>query len=203
VVVIVAAGGAPAVAALAATHGCRLLDAAPNRGAQLDQGARAAAAATLWFLHADALPDATALTAIESARASGADSGCFRFAFSGPPSTTKRVLAALTNLRVRFGGVAYGDQGLFAGREAYAAAGGFAPTPLFEEAPLVRRLRRGGRFRPLPVAIAVSPRRWERDGWWARALRNRWLALCYMLGVPAENLARRYQRRANQPAETQ
>ena len=76
--------------------------------------------------------------------------------------------------------------------EAYRDAGGFPHAPLFEEVPLVRGLRRTGRFGVLPVAIGVDPRRWERDGWWRRSLNNRRLALAYMMGASPERLSREY-----------
>ena len=113
------------------------------------------------------------------------------FRFAGAPDWRKRALAALINARARVG-VPYGDQGLFATRAAYEAAGGFADAPLFEEVPLVRGLRRQGRFVALGESIGVSPRRWERDGWLRRTLANRALALAYMAGAAPERLARRY-----------
>src|SRR5262252_1072888 len=54
-------------AALCREHACTYLETAANRGAQLDAGARAAAAPVLWFLHSDAAPPADALRAIEAA----------------------------------------------------------------------------------------------------------------------------------------
>jgi hypothetical protein len=104
----------------------------------------------------------------------------------------KRVLARLINWRTRYG-VPYGDQGLFVARADYDAVGGFADTPLFEEVPLVRGLRRRGAFVPVAASIGVSPRRWERDGWLRRSVGNRLLALAYSLGVSPRRLARRYQ----------
>lgn len=194
-IVVVSVDSDIGAARVCARHGCRLIAAAANRGAQLDQGARAASARTVWFLHADAMPPDDALAAIEQAIDRGAESGCFRFAFQGAPRWHKRLLAALVNWRTRLGGMPYGDQGLFVLRTAYLACGGFAHQPLFEEVGLVKRLRRRGTFRPLERPLEVSTRRWERDGWWIRTVHNRWLALCYMLGVPAERLAAAYGRR--------
>lgn len=178
-----------------ARHGGSLIAATANRGAQLDAGARVAQAPVLWFLHADAVPPDDALAAIAHAVADGAESGCFKFSFQGPDCWRKSLLASLVNWRTRLGGMSYGDQGLFATRAAYLACGGFAHQPLFEEVGLVRRLRRRGTFHRLDLPLGVSTRRWERDGWWARTCRNRWLALCYMLGVPVERLAQAYGRR--------
>jgi rSAM/selenodomain-associated transferase 2 len=174
-------------------HACTYLEIPANRGAQLDAGARAATAPVLWFLHADAAPPPDALRAIEAALLSGAESGCFRFAFQGPATWYKRLLALLVALRVRCGGMVYGDQGVFVRRDVYLQCEGFAPQPLFEEARLIRRLRARGTFVVLPQAIGVATRRWERDGWWQRTLHNRWLAIRYMLGARPEMLAASYR----------
>lgn len=191
-IVVVDGAASAECRALCAREGAVYLDSTPGRGGQLRHGAERARGAALWFLHADAEIPMGALAAVTRALLAGATGGHFRFRFAGAPDRRKRVLAALVNLRVRFG-VPYGDQGLFASREAYVCTGGFADAPLFEEVPLVRGLRRIGPFVTLPEAIGVSPRRWERDGWLRRSLGNRLLALAYMAGVPPGRLARRYR----------
>jgi rSAM/selenodomain-associated transferase 2 len=191
-IIVVSGSADAAVAAVCARRRCEHTQAAANRGAQLDAGARRATAPVLWFVHADAEVPRDALAVIAAAVRAGAESGCFRFAFQGPPSWHKRLLAALVALRVRCGGMVYGDQGIFARRDVYLALGGFPEWPLFEEVPLVRRLRARGTFRVLPRSLAVATRRWERDGWLRRTLRNRWLALRFALGGRPEALAARY-----------
>ncbi len=198
-IVVVAADLDPTAAAAFVARGVRVLHGRANRGAQLDAGARAASSEVLCFLHADSQPHPDALGAIAAAVAAGAESGCFRFRFAGERGLPQVLLEALIRLRIGLGGMAYGDQGVFATRDAYHETGGFAHTPLFEEAPLLRELRRRGTFVALDLPLLVSPRRWQRDGWWRRTLHNRWLATCYMLGVSPEKLARRYR---PQPAPT-
>ena len=191
--VVVVAGSADAdVAAACARRACERLETVPNRGAQLDAGAHRARAAVLWFVHADAQVPADALAAIAAAVSGGAESGCFRFAFQGAPTWYKRALERLVALRIRCGGMVYGDQGIFVRRDVYFALGGFAKWPLFEEVRLVRRLRARGTFRVLPRALGVATRRWEREGWVRRSVHNRWLALRFALGGRPETLAARY-----------
>lgn len=165
-----------------------------TRGRRLDYAARSTNAAVLWFLHADTEPPADGLAAIAAAIASGASGGCFAFRFQGPRTWYKRLLEALIALRIRCGGVAYGDQGLFVSRGAYRDSGGFADQALFEEVGLVQALRSRGRFRALAEPIGVATRRWERDGWLRRTVQNRWLALRYALGTPPAELALAYRR---------
>ena len=200
--IIVVSGSADAdVAAVCARRGCEHTEAVANRGAQLDAGARRATALVLWFVHADSEVPRDALAVIAAAVREGAESGCFRFAFQGPPAWHKRLLAALVALRIRCGGMTYGDQGIFVRRDVYLELGGFPPWPLFEEVRLVRRLRARGTFRVLPRALAVATRRWERDGWLRRTLHNRWLALRFALGGRPEALAVRYRALLRSDAE--
>lgn len=172
--------------------GYRYVEAAANRGTQLDVGARATQAPMLWFLHADAVVPPRGIERLTAAVAAGAESGCFRFAFQGRRNVFKSMIEILVALRIRYGGIPYGDQALFVTRNAYFECGGFELQPLFEEVRLVKRLRKRGTFVRLAESVAVSTRRWERDGWWRRTLHNRYLALCYTLGVPAERLALAY-----------
>ena len=192
-VIVVSGSADAAVAASCRRRACDHVLSMPSRGVQLDAGARCARSAVLWFLHADAEVPDDALALIAAAVGSGAESGCFRFAFQGPPAWYKSALAQLVALRIRCGGMVYGDQGIFARRDVYAEVGGFAAAPLFEEVRLVRRLRARRTFRVLDRSLAVATRRWERDGWLKRSLANRWLALRFALGSPPETLAARYR----------
>ena len=191
-IIVVAADADPRSRALCEDRGCRFLTSEPCRGWQQDQGARAAQAGILWFLHADAVPHHSSLGDITRAVAGGAVGGHFKFTFSGIPMCRKATIEWLTNLRVKLGGIPYGDQGIFVRRDIYLKCGGFPHQPLFEEVALVRKLRSRGRFRVLATPLGVSPRRWERDGWILRCLNNRRLALAYACGQTAHRLALRY-----------
>lgn len=191
-IIVVAANADTRPSALCEQRGCLCLTSEPCRGRQQDQGARAAQAGILWFLHADATPRPSSLADITRAVADGAEGGHFRFSFRGVPMFRKTAIERLTNLRVRLGGIPYGDQGLFVRRDTYLQCGGFAHQPLFEEVGLVRQLRSRGRFRAIDTPLGVSPRRWERDGWLRRCLNNRRLALSYACGQTAQRLANQY-----------
>lgn len=201
-VIVVSGSSAPALAARCAEHGQRYLETEPNRGAQLDLGARQASASVLWFVHASAELGPHALDAVQSAVSNGAESGCLRFAFQGPPTRLKRLISSLVAVRIRAGGIAYGDQALFMTRTAYLESGGFTHEPLFEEVGLIRNLRKRGSFVPQAEPVRVSTRRWERDGWIRRSLHNRWLAVCHGAGVSAKRLNSVYRRRPRTQRET-
>lgn len=77
-------------------------------------------------------------------------------------------------------------------RSIYHQIGGHASWPLFEEVPLIRAVRRLGKFVPLSEPIFVDPCRWQRDGWWRCTWNNRKLALNFMRGMTPQELASRY-----------
>ena len=163
----------------------------PCRGLQLGIGAAQARGDVLWFLHADAQLAVDPLAAMDAAIQRGAIGGYFRFRFAGQRAWPAAILEPAIALRCRLG-VPYGDQGIFMQRTVYHQAGGHAPWPLFEEVPLVKAARRLGRFVALPEPIFVDSRRWQRDGWWRRSLKNRWLALRFMSGATSQDLVAHY-----------
>lgn len=190
-VLVVDAAQSPLCRDICQQHGAQWLPAQPCRGEQLRLGASQAHHQILWFLHADAKLQGNPLLSITRALAAGAVGGSFAFRFAGRPCWQSRVLERLIALRNSFG-VPYGDQGLFFDRSTYQLSGQHSPWPLFEEVELVKNARVLGRLVVLPDGLLVDARRWQRDGWWRRSLRNRWLALGYVCGVPPQRLAQRY-----------
>lgn len=197
-IIVVDAGAQAECAALCDHHAVTWLAARPCRGEQLNLGAARATGEVLWFLHADARPPAGACAQIRQAIAGDAIGGAFGFALPQAHGLAPRLIELGVRLRCQFGGIPYGDQGLFARADAFRACGGFREVALFEEVRLVRCLRRRGGFVQLPMPIAVSPRRWLRNGWWRSIVRNRLLALGYAAGIPPARLARWYRRQPGQ-----
>jgi uncharacterized protein len=103
-----------------------------------------------------------------------------------------RVIEAGVALRCRVLGLPYGDQAIFARRQAYLVSGGFPHLPLMEDVAFVRRLRRLGKFRFLAPRALTSPRRWERLGVVRTTAINWTVAALYAAGCPAARLARFY-----------
>ncbi len=194
-VIVVDGAASEATATMCRGAGCAWMPSARGRGLQLAAGiaaARAAGAGVLWMVHADCEPHASSAHAIREALAAGAAGGYFRFRFGGARSALKRFLEACIAWRCRLSMV-YGDQGIFVSRAAYDASPGIGPQPLFEEVALVRALRRTRHFVALPLPMTVSERRWQRDGLLRRTLRNRTLALAYLLGIDPATLERWYR----------
>ena len=189
-VVVVDGGSRDGTASRAAAAGARVLESVPCRGRQLDEGARAASGDWLLFLHADTRLEAgwpMALAQIGPQTVGGA----FRFAVDSARPVFRAIEAGVA-LRCRLFGLPYGDQAIFARRQAYLEAGGFPHMPLMEDVAFVRRLRKVGGFRLLAPRAFTSPRRWERLGVVRTTALNWTIAALYGAGCPPARLARFY-----------
>ena len=167
------------------------VDAPRGRGRQMNAGSECALGQWLLFLHADARPAEGWLHDIRRAADDGAVGGCYRLQIDSP-RWQARLIERGVRCRVRWLGVAYGDQGLFIRRDLFEAIGGYRETPVMEDADLVRRMRRHGRLRYSPIGVLVSARRWERDGWIRRTVGNLWILLRYLARRSPDRLAVAY-----------
>ena len=189
---VVDGGRDPQLEDVVATHGrARLLRTSPGRAHQMNAGAAEATGEWLLFLHADStLPPGwlPALGALED----DVLGGWFRFALEDP-AWQARVIERLVAWRVSRLRLPYGDQGLFVRRSVFQRMGGFRDLPILEDVDFVRRLVRTGRVAELPLALGTSSRRWRRDGWVRRSMKNLAIVGSYLAGVPPSRLARWYR----------
>ena len=119
----------------------------------------------------------------------GVAGGAFRLSFGDASPQLSRV-ARWANIRAERTGILYGDQGIFVRSSAFRDLGGFPEEPLMEDLAFVRALRRTGTFTVLPDAVETSGRRYERNGVLKTCLLHQILLAAWLLGVPAETLAR-------------
>jgi rSAM/selenodomain-associated transferase 2 len=164
-----------------------------GRGAQMNAGAARATGDWLLFLHVDSqLPPGWVDVFSRVTSDPQLVGGWFRFALDATPWQA-RVIERLVAFRVRTWKLPYGDQGLFVRRDVFERLGGYREWPLMEDVEFVRRLTRAGPVAELPLALATSARRFERDGWFRRSSRNLLLVSLYFLGVSPVRLARWYE----------
>lgn len=154
--------------AVAAPPDTRMLDAPAGRARQLNAGLRAARGTAIWILHADSRPTPQAFaSALAFAQTQTDALGWFALAFhDGPPQMSLNALGA--NLRSRFFGMPFGDQGLIAPARVYSMLGGFdEAVGRGEDHAFVWAARRAGvPLRRLPGRVSTSARRYVEHGWW-------------------------------------
>ena len=127
-VLVVDGGSRDQTLAVAAAEGAQVLESTPGRGRQLDAGARASKGGWLVFLHADTRLEAGWSQALD-ALPPDVVGGAFRLAIDAPGAGF-RLLELGVRARLQLFRLPYGDQALFARREAYERIGGIPHLPL-------------------------------------------------------------------------
>jgi rSAM/selenodomain-associated transferase 2 len=192
-IIVVDGGSSDGSVSVASAARARVIAAPRGRGIQLAAGADAATGDWLLFLHADcrlAQGWEAAVSAFLTIQEATGRAGYFDFALDDTAAEARR-LERIVAWRCRVLALPYGDQGLLIARSLYRAVGGFAPLPLMEDVDLVRRLGRGRLARICAQCIS-SPRRYRREGYWRRPLRNLFCLSLYFAGVPLHRIARLY-----------
>jgi rSAM/selenodomain-associated transferase 2 len=190
--IIVADGGSTDATRAAAAGADLFLQVPRGRASQMNAGAACATGDALLFLHADCTLEGGALDEAERAlRTPGVVAGCYRMTVAAP-GVLYRLIDACATARVRLTGIAYGDQGLFLRRAAFARLGGFPRLRLMEDVFLSRQLSRHGRVVVVARRIGVSARRWQHVGLLRQTLRNWALTALAAAGVHPDRLAIAY-----------
>ena len=186
--VITDGGSTDATLSIAEEVGAQVVTGPPSRGGQLRRGVAATDGAWVLVIHADSVLPAGWAEALPAQMQTGRPA-YFRLRFD-VTGLAPQAVALWANLRARWLGLPYGDQGLLISRADYDAVGGYRDIPLMEDVALARALR--GRLTRLPMAITTSAAKYQHDGWGRRGARNLTLLLRFLLGADPERLARRY-----------
>jgi hypothetical protein len=139
----------------------RLISAPRGRGNQIAAGIAETRAPWILIAHADSVPRAGGREEIAMAIERNPDASLFVFGqrFDRPGSGTL-LIEALNEMRVVFGGVAFGDQTMVIRRSALEAAGGFPAQPLMEDVEVSLRLACRGKVVYLGKEWTISARKW-------------------------------------------
>ncbi len=177
---------------IAEDAGAEVVRCATSRGGQMRAGAAKAQGEWLLFVHADTVLSDGWSAAVEGHLQHMGVAGYFALRFE-KGGLAGRFVAGWANLRSRWFGLPYGDQGLLISRALYEEIGGFAEIPLMEDVALARQLGRR-RLARLEAQAVTSARKYQAQGWLRRGGRNIWTLLRYLVGVSPEILAAAYRR---------
>ena len=191
-IVVADGGSSDATAEVSRSCGARVVACPPGRGRQIRDGVDATRSDWSVVLHADTRLEGGWREAV-AALPAHVVGGAFRFAVDAP-GLPFRLLERGVALRCAVFTLPYGDQAIFARRDAYERCGGVPPLPLMEDVAFVRALRCEGALRMLAPRAWTSARRWRRRGVLATSVSNLVTLALYAAGVAPERLARRYYR---------
>lgn len=143
----------------------RLLSLEPGRGNQIAAGIEAARSDSNWFLiaHIDSLPEPSFF---ETAHYHALHDRHSSMLVCGQRFDRQNLstlfVEFLNEIRVVFGGVAFGDQTMLIRRSALDLAGGFPAQALMEDVEVSMRLAAIGRITYLGKEWTLSARKWEK-----------------------------------------
>lgn len=183
-IIIIDAGSTDATISLAPGS---VITSPPGRGGQIRAGIEAATTEWLLILHADTSLAPNWAQAIAQATPDAAYYFEFRLA---SPHPAARIIEAVVALRCKLFALPYGDQGLLITKSLLAQIGGVPVLPLMEDVALARSLKR--RLRALSATATTSARKYERDGWFRRPLRNLICLLLYLCGMAPASIRKFY-----------
>lgn len=152
-----------------------------GRAHQLNVGAKQATRQFIWFLHADTHLTSSVLQAIRSyIETSNQCMGYFRLKFANDGPVLTRFNAWAANIRSRFFGLPFGDQGFIVNKTLFEQLSGFDETvSIGEDLDFVVRVQAmGNELQELPAELITSSRRYQQHGWFFTTIRHVWLTWC-------------------------
>ena len=181
----------------------RVITGSAGRALQMNVGADEATGDILLFLHADSRIEPESyrkmLQCMQNPKWIG---GAFTLCIESGKWSLK-LIALLANIRSKYFGLAYGDQGFFVRKEVFKDMNGFSPLPICEDLDFYHRLRKKGPVILLKEKAHTSPRRWIKEGILFTTARNTLIAVLFGLGFPPHILTKWHLaiRRAAKPSE--
>jgi rSAM/selenodomain-associated transferase 2 len=173
-----------------------ILSSRKGRAAQMNEGARAANAPILYFLHADSIPPAGFTTDITEAINNGYAMGCYRLRFDLDHWFLK---ANTWFTRFNIDAFRYGDQSLFVTREVFLKAGGFSEKHIvMEDHEIIKRLRKYGNFIIVPKHVITSARKYVTNGIYKMQGIFYLMYLLYQLGYSQDKLLAMFRKLVKQ-----
>ena len=163
-----------------------------GRANQMNSAAGYASSDVLWFVHCDSRIPADAHAQISNAVENGASWGCFRigFDYDGPFMGCNTYFS---NRRAKKG-IAFGDQGIWIRKSAFASIGGFPDLPIMEDYEFSLRMQAAGiPICQLPGRIITSGRRYAQQFPPKTMWQMFHLRCLYRRGVDIQEIARRYK----------
>ena len=101
-----------------------------------------------------------------------------------------RILEYWIQIRSKFLGLPYGDQGLLIHRDLLNTLGGFPKIPLMEDIALARKLKSG--TKSLDILAHTSAEKYHKNGWLRQSMINFFLLIRYFLGEDPHQLFKVY-----------
>ena len=171
--------------------GAILVEGSWGRGLQISKGIEKSQGEWILILHAD-----TSLSLDWSVKLLQKINKNFAYHFKlkfKSKSLFARVLEYWAQIRSRFLGLPYGDQGFLIHRDLLDTIGEFPKIPIMEDIALADRLK--GRIKPLDIIALTSAEKYHNNGWLRQSMINFFILIQYRLGKDPHKLFQLYYKK--------
>ena len=168
--------------------GAVLIEGSCGRGLQISKGVDKSRGDWILILHAD-----TSLSLDWSVNLLQKIDRNFAYHFKlkfKSKSLFARILEYWIQIRSKFLGLPYGDQGLLIHRDLLNNFGGFPKIPLMEDIALARKLK--SETKSLDILAYTSAEKYHKNGWFRQSVLNFFLLIQYLLGKDPHQLFKVY-----------
>ena len=168
--------------------GAVLIEGSCGRGLQISKGVDKSRSDWILILHAD-----TSLSLDWSVNLLQKIDRNFAYHFKlkfKSKSLFARILEYWVQIRSKFLGLPYGDQGLLIHRDLLNTLGGFPKIPLMEDIALARKLK--SETKSLEILAYTSAEKYHKNGWFRQSVLNFFLLIQYLLGKDPHQLFKVY-----------
>lgn len=164
-----------------------------GRANQMNKGAEKSSGDILWFVHSDSVIKANSIEEIQLAIDEGYIGGGFSLTFYDYDTLFMKYVSATSNLRAKYLGLYFGDQGIFIKKDVFESLGGYPRQDIMEDWEFSFSMKKIGRLKLINTPIGTSARRFMKNGQLKTHLLMHKIKLLYLLGTPADKLAKIYR----------
>lgn len=173
------------------TQNFKLLKSKKGRGAQMNIGVKHAKYPILWFLHADSKIEQNSILKIENFLKTH-ELGAFKIKFDSN-NILMKICAFMSNLRLKFRNIAFGDQGMFIKKELFYKLRQFKEIYIMEDYDFsIKAKKNGFKFKMLDGFIITSSRRFIQNGILKTMVKMQLSQLMFKVGFSDDKIERFY-----------
>lgn len=170
-----------------------LLNSPKGRANQMNYGSNFAKGDILFFLHCDSKIQDDVLLKIQEEINKGCRVGCLKLEFDEDIIWMK-ICGIMSNLRVKFRKIAFGDQGIFIRKDLFEEIGKMPVLPIMEDLELSLRLKRKKYYiKQIDSKIITSARRFTDKGIFRTMYQMQKLQLQYLCGRDINKINKEYR----------
>lgn len=164
-----------------------------GRAKQMNKGAKKANGDILWFVHSDSVIKDNSIKEIQLAIDEGYVGGGFSLKFYDYNTLFMKYISVTSNLRAKYLGLYFGDQGIFVRRSVFESLGGYPEQEIMEDWEFSLAMKKAGNLKLISTPIGTSARRFKKGGQLRTHLLMHKIKLMYLLGTPTDKLAKIYK----------